>query len=92
MSTPSLRTRIRNVSLLLVVLVIGLGLYALPRVYRLGARFARRSIATTSASRPHSTCTRRCESLQLAERDGHARDVLPELPRHLHALDGYREP
>ena len=36
MSTPSLRTRIRNISLTLVILVIGLGLYALPRVYRLG--------------------------------------------------------
>ena len=36
MSTPSLRGRIRNGTLLLLVLVLILGAYTLPRVYRLG--------------------------------------------------------
>jgi two-component system, NtrC family, sensor histidine kinase KinB len=77
MSTPSLRTRIRNVSLLLVVLVIGLGLYALPRVYRLGTSIRetlhRNYISIEAAQHMHDTL----RVLQLAERDGHARDALP---------------
>jgi NtrC-family two-component system sensor histidine kinase KinB len=77
MSTPSLRTRIRNVSLLLVVLVIGLGLYALPRVYRLGTSIRetlhRNYISIEAAQHMHEAL----RVLQLAERDGHARDVLP---------------
>jgi NtrC-family two-component system sensor histidine kinase KinB len=77
MSTPSLRTRIRNVSLLLVVLVIGLGLYALPRVYRLGTSIRetlhRNYISIEAAQHMHEAL----RVLQLAERDGHARDMLP---------------
>jgi NtrC-family two-component system sensor histidine kinase KinB len=77
MSTPSLRTRIRNVSLLLVVLVIGLGLYALPRVYRLGTSIRetlyRNYISIEAAQHMHDAL----RVLQLAERDGHARDALP---------------
>ena len=77
MSTPSLRTRIRNVSLLLVVLVIGLGLYALPRVYRLGTSIRetlhRNYISIEAAQHMHEAL----RVLQLAERDGHAHDVLP---------------
>ena len=91
MSTPSLRTRIRNVSLLLVVLVIALGLYALPRVYRLGgairetlhrnyisievAQHMHRGAAGAAAGRARRQCAR----------DARRR------ARHLHALDGYRE-
>ena len=77
MSTPSLRTRIRNVSLLLVVIVIGLGLYALPRVYRLGTSIRetlhRNYISIEAAQHMHAAL----RVLQLAERDGHARDALP---------------
>ncbi len=77
MRTPSLRTRIRNVSLLLVVVVIGLGLYALPRVYRLGTSIRetlhRNYISIEAAQHMHDAL----RVLQLAERDGHARDVLP---------------
>ncbi|HEV7989763.1 MAG TPA: ATP-binding protein [Candidatus Binataceae bacterium] len=77
MSTPSLRTRIRNVSLLLVVLVIGLGLYALPRVYQLGTSIRdtlyRNYISIEAAQHMHDAL----RVLQLAERDGHARDALP---------------
>ncbi|HVA84632.1 MAG TPA: ATP-binding protein [Candidatus Binataceae bacterium] len=76
MSTPSLRTRIRNVSLVLVILVIGLGLYALPRVYRLGTSIRetlhRNYISIEAAQHMHDTL----RALELAERDGHARDAV----------------
>jgi NtrC-family two-component system sensor histidine kinase KinB len=76
MTTPSLRTRIRNVSLVLVVLVIGLGLYALPRVYRLGTSIRetlhRNYVSIEAAQHMHATL----RVLQLAERDGHARDAV----------------
>src|SRR5271170_1767831 len=75
MSTPSLRTRIRNVSLVLVILVIGLGVYALPRVYQLGtsirATLHRNYISIEAAQHLHDTL----RVLQLAERDGHAREA-----------------
>ena len=83
MSTPSLRTRIRNGSLLLVIVVITRRCMPCPASTGSAARSARRSIATTSASRPRSTCTRRCASCELAERDGHARDALPRVPARL---------
>ncbi|HZZ08516.1 MAG TPA: ATP-binding protein [Candidatus Binataceae bacterium] len=76
MSTPSLRTRIRNVSLVLVILVIGLGLYALPRVHRLGNAIRdtlhRNYISIEAAQHMHEDL----RVLQLAERDGRARDAL----------------
>jgi NtrC-family two-component system sensor histidine kinase KinB len=79
MSTPSLRTRIRNVSLMLVLLVIGLGLYALPRVYRLGTAtretLHRNYISIEAAQHMHGTL----RILQLAERDGQARDSAARL-------------
>jgi hypothetical protein len=74
MSTPSLRTRISNVSLVLVILVIGLGVYALPRVYELGTSIRetlhRNYISIEAAQHMHDTL----RVLELAERDGHARD------------------
>jgi len=76
MSTPSLRERIRNVSLVLVILVIGLGLYALPRVFRLGNAIRdtlhRNYISIEAAQHMHEDL----RVLQLAERDGRARDAL----------------
>ena len=76
MSTPSLRERIRNVSLVLVILVIGLGAYALPRVFRLGNAIRdtlhRNYISIEAAHHMHEDL----RVLQLAERDGHARDAL----------------
>ncbi len=78
MSTPSLRTRIRNVSLVLVVLVIGLGLYALPRVYQLGTSIRetlhRNYVSIEAAQHMHDAL----RGLQLAERDGHARDAVAD--------------
>jgi two-component system, NtrC family, sensor histidine kinase KinB len=76
MTPPSLRARIRNASLLLVVIAIGLGLYALPRVYRLGTSIRetlhRNYVSIDVAHHLHATL----RVLQLAERDGHARDAL----------------
>ncbi len=76
MSTPSLRTRIRNVSLLLLILVVALGLYALPRVYRLGTSIRetlyRNYVSIEAAQHMHEAL----RVLQLAERDGHARNAL----------------
>src|SRR5690348_1122293 len=76
MSAPSLRSRIRNASLLLVILVIGLGLYALPRVYRLGTSIRetlhRNYISIEAAQHMHGAL----RVLQLAERDGRAGDAL----------------
>jgi len=78
MSTPSLRTRIRNVSLVLVAVVIALGVYALPRVYRLGTAIRdtlhRNYISIEAATHMHEAL----RVLQLAERDGKARDALSD--------------
>src|SRR6201993_876826 len=88
MRTPSLRTRIRNVSLLLVVVVIGLGLYALPRVYRLGTSIRetlhRNYISIEAAQHMHDAL----HVPKLAEPAGHARDALPS-SRHtfMHWMD-----
>lgn len=76
MSTPSLRTRIRNVSLVLLILVVALGLYALPRVYRLGTSIREtlyRNYVSIDAAHHMQEALR---LLQLAARDGHARDAL----------------
>jgi NtrC-family two-component system sensor histidine kinase KinB len=88
MSTPSLRTRIRNISLTLVILVIGLGLYALPRVYRLGTSIRetlhRNYISIEAAQHMHEAL----RTLQLAERDGHAHDaVASSRAKFLHWMD-----
>ncbi len=88
MSTPSLRTRIRNISLILVILVIGLGLYALPRVYRLGTSIRetlhRNYISIEAAQHMHEAL----RTLQLAERDGHAHDaVASSRAKFLHWMD-----
>ncbi len=76
MSTPSLRTRIRNVSLVMVAAVIALGAYALPRVYQLGTAIRdtlhRNYISIEAADHMHQAL----RVLQLAERDGRAHEVL----------------
>ncbi len=78
MSAPSLRARIRNASLVLVILVIGLGLYALPRVYQLGTSIRetlhRNYVSIEVAQHMHETL----RVLQLAERDGRARDAVTD--------------
>ena len=79
MSTPSLRGRIRNGTLLLLVLVLILGAYTLPRVYRLGGAIRqtlyRNYVSIDVAQHVHALLV----DLQLAERDGQAREVLPHV-------------
>jgi NtrC-family two-component system sensor histidine kinase KinB len=78
MSVPSLRTRIRNGTLLMLALAIVFGIYALPRVFMLGRAIREtlyRNYVTIDACRHMSAALRR---LEIAERDGKARDALPD--------------
>lgn len=77
MSAPSLQRRIRNGTLLMLALVILLGLYTLPRLYALGgairATLYRNYVSIEAAQHMHATLT----TLQVAEHDGRAKEVLP---------------
>ena len=79
MSSPSLRSRIRNGTLLLLVLVLMLGAYTLPRVYRLGGAIRetlyRNYVSIEVAQHVHAGLL----DLQLAERDGQAKSILPHV-------------
>jgi two-component system, NtrC family, sensor histidine kinase KinB len=77
MSVPSLRTRIRNGTLLMLALAIAFGIYALPRVFMLGRAIREtlyRNYVTIDACRHMSAALRR---LQFAELQGKAREALP---------------
>lgn len=85
---PSLRSRIRSATLLLLVLVLGVGVYALPRVYRLGGAIRetlhRNYISIEAAQHMHTAL----RVLELAERDGRAAQVLAtERDRFMHWMD-----
>ena len=75
--TSSLRSRIRNGTLLLLALVIALGAYALPRLNSLGSAIRetlyRNYISIEVGQHQHAAL----RNLQLAERDGKAREALP---------------
>jgi NtrC-family two-component system sensor histidine kinase KinB len=75
--TSSLRSRIRNGTLLLLALVIALGVYALPRLDRLGGAIRetlyRNYISIEVGQNMHAAL----RALELAERDGKAREALP---------------
>src|SRR6202050_5750344 len=75
--TSSLRSRIRNGTLLLLALVIVLGAYALPRLSSLGGAIRetlyRNYISIEVGQHQHAAL----RNLQLAERDGKAREALP---------------
>jgi two-component system, NtrC family, sensor histidine kinase KinB len=79
MKTPSLRSRIRNGTLLLLVLILLLGAYTLPRVYRLGGAIRetlyRNYVSIEVAQHVHSALL----DLQLAERDGQGKNLLPHV-------------
>ena len=79
MSTSSLRSRIRNGTLLLLGLALILGAYTLPRVYRLGGAIRetlyRNYVSIEVAQHVHAALL----ELQLAERDGKAKEVLPHV-------------
>ncbi|HUY26750.1 MAG TPA: ATP-binding protein [Candidatus Binataceae bacterium] len=88
MSTPSLDRRIRNGTLLLLVLVVLLGAFTLPRVYRLGGAIRqtlyRNYVSIEAAQHMHAALSR----LELAERDGHASDALaPARAEFMHWMD-----
>jgi PAS domain S-box-containing protein len=74
--TPSLRNRIRNSILILLALVVVLGVYALPRVYRLGSAIRetlyRNYVSIDAAQHMHDALRK----LQLQERDGRAQTAL----------------
>ncbi|SRR5579875_271441 len=74
---PSLRSRIRNATLLLVLLAVGLGAYALPRIYELGGAVRetlhRTYVGVEAAQHMHAVLHR----LQIAELEGNAAQVLP---------------
>jgi two-component system, NtrC family, sensor histidine kinase KinB len=77
MNAPSLQRRIRNGTLLMLALVVLLGLYTLPRVYALGgairATLYRNYVSIEAAQNMHAALN----TLQVAEHDGRAQDVLP---------------
>jgi len=77
MNAPSMQRQIRNGTLLMLALVVLLGLYTLPRVYALGgairATLYRNYISIEAAQNMHAALT----TLQVAEHDGKAKDVLP---------------
>ncbi len=75
--TSSLRSRIRNGTLLLLALVIVLGVYALPRLGSLGGAIRetlyRNYISIEVGQHLHAAL----RTLELAEREGKAREALP---------------
>ncbi|HLX36395.1 MAG TPA: ATP-binding protein [Candidatus Binataceae bacterium] len=75
--TSSLRSRIRNSTLLLLALVIAFGAYALPRLNSLGGAIRetlyRNYISIEVGQNQHAAL----RDLELAERDGKAREALP---------------
>ncbi|MFZ1887404.1 MAG: ATP-binding protein [Candidatus Binataceae bacterium] len=88
MSTPSLRHRIRNGTLLLLALVMLLGAFTLPRVYSLGGAIRqtlyRNYVSIEAAQHMHAALAR----LELAERDGRAKDALaPERAEFMRWMD-----
>jgi NtrC-family two-component system sensor histidine kinase KinB len=77
MNAPSMQRQIRNGTLLMLALVVLLGLYTLPRVYALGsairATLYRNYVSIEAAQNMHAALN----TLQVAEHDGKAKDVLP---------------
>src|SRR5208282_5132071 len=88
MSTPSLRSRIRNTTLLLLVLVLIVGIFTLPRVYRLGGAIRetlyRNYVSIEAAHHMHTALW----ELQLGERDAKGQQALPQLrAEFMHWMD-----
>jgi NtrC-family two-component system sensor histidine kinase KinB len=77
MNAPSMQRQIRNGTLLMLALVVLLGLYTLPRVYRLGGAIRQtlyqNYVSIEAAQNMHAALNQ----LQVAEHDGKAKDVLP---------------
>ena len=77
MNAPSMQRQIRNGTLLMLALVVLLGLYTLPRVYRLGGAIRQtlyqNYVSIEAAQNMHAALN----TLQVAEHDGKGKDVLP---------------
>ena len=78
MTVPSLRRRIRNGSLLMLLLVLGIGASALPQVYHLGGAIGRtlygNYLSIESAQHMH----RELDALEFAHKKGTLADALRE--------------
>ena len=61
MSAPSLQRRIRNGTLLMLALVVLLGLYTLPRVYRLGGAIRADALSQLRQHRSRAEHARRAQ-------------------------------
>lgn len=81
MSAPSLQSRIRDGTLLMLALVVGLGIFTLPRLYALGGAIRqtlyRNYVSIEAAQHMHATLA----PLQIAEHAGNGAAVLPETRR-----------
>ncbi len=81
MSAPSLQSRIRDGTLLMLALVVGLGIFTLPRLYALGGAIRqtlyRNYVSIEAAQHMHATLA----TLQIAEHSGNSAAVLPETRR-----------
>ena len=77
MSPPSLRNRIRNGSLAMLVVALVLGALALPEVHRLGGAMRetlyRNYVSIDAAQHMHAALWR----VELAMREGNAAAILP---------------
>ncbi len=78
MSAPSLQSRIRNGTLILLILVVALGAYTLPKLFSLAGAIRetlyRNYVSIDAAQHMHAVL----RNLQLAERSGTAKQVLPQ--------------
>ena len=75
--TSSLRSRIRNGTLLLLVLMVVLSAYALPRLYSLGGAIRETLYRNYISIEVGQHLHKALRDLQLAERDGKGREALP---------------
>jgi two-component system, NtrC family, sensor histidine kinase KinB len=77
MSSPSLRTRIRNGSLLLLLIVIGIAAIALPKIYRLGHAIRTTVYGNYVSIEAAHHMHRALDALQFAQQQGALADALP---------------
>jgi two-component system, NtrC family, sensor histidine kinase KinB len=77
MSSPSLRRRIRNGSLLLLLIVIGIAAIALPKVYRLGHAIRTTVYGNYASIEAAHHMHRALDALQFAQQQGALAAALP---------------
>src|SRR5215472_16948291 len=77
-SPPSLRSRIRNGTLVLLAMVVVLGALTLPRVYQLGGAIRNTLYRNYQSIEVGQHLHAALRDLELAERDGKERETLPK--------------